>query len=193
MPPAQFLLIKVKIRGASAFFGDYFAICFPFPSTFAAETNEMQMKTTNRREAILSKTEYDIMSIIWDINHSVSAREIYDHLPEPQPAYTTLANEMRMLYEKGFVDHFKKDGEGKTHHFIAKIGRAEYVRKAMHDVKKTFFGGSLRSMLSYFIREEEISEEELVAFLHEMEDPSCSPFGGVNEHSTLNSDTDSKL
>ena len=150
------------------------------------------MKTTNRREAILSKTEYDIMSIIWDINHSVSAREIYDHLPEPQPAYTTLANEMRMLYEKGFVDHFKKDGEGKTHHFIAKIGRAEYVRKAMHDVKKTFFGGSLRSMLSYFIREEEISEEELVAFLHEMETPQ-PPLGGVNEHLTLNSDTDSKL
>ncbi len=27
------------------------------------------MKTTNRRESILSKTEYDIMSIIWDINH----------------------------------------------------------------------------------------------------------------------------
>ena len=69
------------------------------------------MKTTNRREGILSKTEYDIMSIIWDINHSVSAREIYDLLPEPKPAYTTLATEMRTLYEKGFVDHFKKDGE----------------------------------------------------------------------------------
>ncbi len=73
------------------------------------------MKTTNRREAILSKTEYDIMSIIWDINRSVSAREIYDLL-DPKPAYTTLATEMRMLYEKGFVDYFKKDGEGKTHY-----------------------------------------------------------------------------
>jgi len=111
------------------------------------------------------------MSIIWDFNHSVSAREIYDQLPEPKPAYTTLATEMRTLYEKGFVDHFKKDGEGKTHHYVAKIGKAEYVRKAMHDVKRTFFGGSLRSMLSFFIREEEISEEELIEFLHEMEDP----------------------
>ena len=126
------------------------------------------MKTTNRREAILSKTEYDIMSIIWDINRSVSAREIYDLL-DPKPAYTTLATEMRMLYEKGFVDYFKKDGEGKTHYYIAKIGKGEYVRKAMHDVKKTFFGGNLRSMLSFFIREEELSEEELINFLHEME------------------------
>lgn len=40
----------------------------------------------------------------------------------------------------------------------------------MHDVKKTFFGGSLRSMLSYFIQEEELTEEELVSFLHEMEE-----------------------
>ena len=127
------------------------------------------MRTTNRRETILSKTEYDIMSIIWDINRSVSAREIYELL-DPKPAYTTLATEMRMLYEKGFVDYFKKDGEGKTHYYIAKIGKGEYVRKAMHDVvKKTFFGGNLRSMLSFFIREEELSEEELINFLHEME------------------------
>ena len=42
------------------------------------------------------------------------------------------------------------------------------VRKAMHDVKKTFFGGNLRSMLSFFIREEELSEEELINFLHEL-------------------------
>ena len=66
-----------------------------------------KMKTNNRRETILSKTEYDIMSIIWDINRSVSAREIYEQL-DPKPAYTTLATEMRMLYEKGFVDYFKK-------------------------------------------------------------------------------------
>ena len=109
------------------------------------------------------------MSIIWDINRSVSAREIYDLL-DPKPAYTTLATEMRMLYEKGFVDYFKKDGEGKTHYYIAKIGKGEYVRKAMHDVKKTFFGGNLRSMLSFFIREEELSEEELINFLHELEE-----------------------
>ena len=126
------------------------------------------MKTNNRRETILSKTEYDIMSIIWDINHSVSAREIYEQL-DPKPAYTTLATEMRTLYEKGFVDYFKKGGEGKTHYYIAKVGKGEYVRKAMHDVKKTFFGGSLRSMLSYFIREEELTEEELISFLHSLE------------------------
>ena len=159
-------------------------IAIPCLIILQQKQHKRDMKTTNRRESILSKTEYDIMSIIWDINHSVSAREIYDQLPEPKPAYTTLANEMRMLFEKGFVDHFKKDGEGKTHHFVAKVGRAEYVRKAMHDVKRTFFGGSLRSMLSYFIREEEISEEELIEFLHEMEAPSDSPLGGGDNHQT---------
>ena len=127
------------------------------------------MKTTSKKGSLLSKTQYDIMSIIWDFNHSVSAREIYEQLPTPKPAYTTLATEMRTLYEKGFVDYFKKDGEGKTHYYIAKVGRAEYIRKAMHDVKKTFFGGNLRSMFSYFIREEKFTEEELINFLHELE------------------------
>lgn len=123
-----------------------------------------------RREGTLSKTEYDIMSILWDINHSASARDIYEHIPDPKPAYTTLANEMRMLFEKGFVDYFKKEGEGKTHQYIAKVGRPEYIRRSMQDVKKTFFGGSIRSMLSYFIQEEELTEEELLTFLHEIED-----------------------
>lgn len=123
----------------------------------------------SKRGTTLSKTEFDIMSILWDFNHSVSAREIYEKMEDPKPAYTTLATQMRTLFEKGYVDFFKKEGEGKTHQYIAKVGRAEYVRRTMLDVKKTFFGGSLRSMLSYFIQEEELSEEELLAFLRDME------------------------
>lgn len=128
-----------------------------------------------RQEGTLSKTEYDIMSILWAFNRSATAREIYEQIPDPKPAYTTLANEMRMLYEKGFVDYFKKEGEGKAHRYQVKVGRAEYVRRTMLDVKKTFFGGSLRSMLSYFIQEdEELSEEELLAFLRDMENELSS-------------------
>lgn len=122
-----------------------------------------------RREATLSKTEYDIMTILWDINQSATAREIYERLTAPKPAYTTLANEMRMLVEKGFVEYFKKEGEGKAYRYKMKIGRAEYIRRTMQDVKKTFFGGNLRSLLTYFIQQEELSEEELLDFLREME------------------------
>lgn len=121
------------------------------------------------REHTLSKKEYDIMSILWELNQSVSARDIYERIEEPRPAYTTLANELRMLCEKGFVDYFKREGEGKTYRYKAIVGRAEYVRRTILDVKKTFFGGSLRSMLSYFIQEEELTEEELLDFLREME------------------------
>ncbi len=129
-----------------------------------------------RKETTLSKTEYDIMSILWNINHSASVREIYEHIQDPKPAYTTLANEMRTLFEKGFVDYFKKEGEGKTHRYIAKVGRAEYIRRSMQDVKKDFFGGSFRSMLCFFIKEENLSEEELRGFLHDMESESSSPY-----------------
>ena len=43
----------------------------------------------------------------------------------------------------------------------------------MHDVKKTFIGGSLCSMFSYFIQEEELTEEDLLSFLHELEKEEC--------------------
>lgn len=113
------------------------------------------------------------MSILWDINHSACGRDILERYEDPKPIYTTLATYMKILYEKGFVDFFKKEGEGKTQWHIAKVSRKEYTRMTMESVKKDFFGNSLKSMFCYFIKEENLTPEdiqELLASLNEEED-----------------------
>ena len=70
-------------------------------------------------------------------------------------------NFLKILTEKGYLTYHKEKGQGKTHHFTPLVTRAEYTRRTMQDVKKNFFGGSLKSMFSYFIQEEELSDEEI--------------------------------
>ena len=82
-----------------------------------------------KKENTLTKVEFQVMSILWDINHSACAWDIIERWEEPKPAYTTIATYLKMLYERGYVDFFKNKGEGKTHMYVAKIGRAEYTRK----------------------------------------------------------------
>lgn len=118
-----------------------------------------------RKDNTLTKVEFQIMSILWDINHSACAWDILERYQEPKPAYTTIATYMRVLYEKGYVDYFKNKSEGKTHLYIAKVTRAEYARMTMKEMKKSLFDGSIKSMLCFFVKEENLTTEEIKELL----------------------------
>ncbi|MBO5134799.1 MAG: BlaI/MecI/CopY family transcriptional regulator [Bacteroidaceae bacterium] len=118
-----------------------------------------------RNEKTLTKVEFDVMTILWDLGRPACAWDIVNEWKEPKPAYTTIATYLRVLYEKGFVEFKKSKGEGKTHLYIPIVSRAQYTYKTMQEVKKNFFGGSLKSMLCYFIKEENLSQEEIQQLL----------------------------
>jgi predicted transcriptional regulator len=114
-----------------------------------------------KKNNTLTKVEFQIMSILWDINHSACAWDILERYEEPKPAYTTIATYLKVLYEKGYVEYFKNKGEGKTHMYVAKITRAQYTRQTMQEVKRNFFGDNIRSMFNYFVKEEQLSVQEI--------------------------------
>ena len=118
-----------------------------------------------RNENILTKVEFEVMSILWDLNKPACAWDVVNAWAEPRPAYTTVATYLKLLYEKGYLDFTKTKGEGKTHKYVPLVTRAEYTRRTMQDVKKYFFGGSLKSMFSYFVREEKLTAEEIQELL----------------------------
>lgn len=123
-----------------------------------------------RKDNTLTKMEFQIMSILWDINHSACGWDILNRFEEPKPAYTTIATYLKVLYEKGYVDFFKNKGEGKTHMYVAKVTRAEYTRQTMQDMKKNMFDGSLKSMFSFFVTEEKLTEEDISELLRIIRD-----------------------
>ena len=118
-----------------------------------------------RKDNTLTKVEFEVMNILWDINGGACAWDILEHYQDPKPAYTTIATYLKVLYEKGFLDFHKVGGQGKTHRYVPLVTRAEYTRRTMQEVKKNFFGGSVKSMLNYFVSEEKLSEDEIKELL----------------------------
>ncbi len=118
-----------------------------------------------RNDNTLTKVEFEVMNILWDINGAACAWDVLEHYKEPKPAYTTIATYLKVLYEKGYLDFHKVDGQGKTHRYVPLVTRAEYTRRTMQEVKQNFFGGSVKSMLNYFVQEENLSSDDVMELL----------------------------
>ena len=107
----------------------------------------------------LTKAETQVMNILWSLPESKGySSEIMSKFPESKPALTTLLTFLKILKDKGFVTSEKK---GKSQLFCAAVEKEEYTRSFMKEVKNTFFGGSLKSMFSFFAQNEDVSEEDL--------------------------------
>lgn len=123
----------------------------------------------------LTRAEMEIMSILWDSDKGMTTHEIIERYPEPKPAYSTVATFLKILINKGFIDSKKLEGGGKTLVFSPLMTRDEYTNRVMKEVKSSFFGNSLKSMLSFFVKQEEVSEEELKEIMEMINSNTVKP------------------
>jgi len=117
----------------------------------------------------LTKAEMEIMNILWDLGEPASVREVIEKYPDPKPAYTTTATFLTILTKKCFVKQERKENEGKSFFYSPLISREDYTRKVMTDVKDSFFGGSAKSLVNFFCREEKLSVDEIRELLKMVE------------------------
>lgn len=113
----------------------------------------MQQKT-------LTKGEMQVMNILWDMQQGACVADIQKRFPEPPPAYTTIATFLKIMEQKGFVEK-RKSGTGKTFVYSPLLTRERYRRLVMDDVKDTFFGGSVKSLVSFFAEEDELTQADI--------------------------------
>jgi len=107
----------------------------------------------------LTKAETQVMNVLWSLpDEQGRSAEIMERMPEPKPALTTLLTFLKILKEKGFVAA-EKLGKGQL--FKALVSREDYTRTYMNEVKQTFFGGSFTSLVSFFAKEERLSDREI--------------------------------
>ena len=122
------------------------------------------MKRTNE----LTRAELQVMNILWDMGKG-TVSEILEKFPEPQPAYNTVLTFLRILKEKKFV---ASEPIGKQHRFYPLVQHGEYTRNYMRNVKDNLFRGSAASLVNFFVKEENLSAEEieeLIALLRKNE------------------------
>ena len=110
----------------------------------------------------LAKREEQIMQVYWDLGKAF-IKEVIPHLPEPKPHYNSVATMVKILEEKGFVDH---ETVGNLYRYFPIISREEYQKHAMKDIVSQYFDNSYPRMLAFFAKEQNLSEDELKEILH---------------------------
>ena len=112
----------------------------------------------------LTKAEEDIMHILWELGEG-NVAAIIDELPEPKPAYNTVSTIVRILESKDFVDYRK---EGRGHIYFAKVKKNEYSNQSINKLVDGYFQGSFKSMVSFFMKKNDISINELETIMKEI-------------------------
>jgi predicted transcriptional regulator len=105
----------------------------------------------------ITKAQEDILKAVWEAE-SGAVSDILEKLPDPKPAYNTVATVIKVLEKKGYLGH---KTYGKTNVYFPLISRADY---AQHVLKATFtglFNRSINQLVSPLISGRNISIAEL--------------------------------
>lgn len=112
----------------------------------------------------LTKAEEEIMQILWDLKEA-NVASILEEMPQPKPAYNTVSTIVRILESKGFVDHRKK---GKGYSYFPVVEKETYTNQTMNNLIDSYFNGSFKSMVSFFMKKNKLDTTDLEAILKEI-------------------------
>ena len=105
----------------------------------------------------LTKAEEQVMQVLWELDGGF-VNEVIEKLPAPKPAYNTVSTIIRILEKKGFVG-FKAFGRAHRYHPI--VQKDDYRRFSMGKMLNNYFKGSFTEMVSFFVKENDMSLEEI--------------------------------
>ena len=112
----------------------------------------------------LTKAEEQVMQALWSLEKAF-LRDIVDAMPEPRPHQNTVATLLKILMEKEFV---AINVIGRQHEYFARISKADYSSRSMKQLVKGYFEGSFSNVVSFLVKENNISVDELEKLLQQI-------------------------
>lgn len=112
----------------------------------------------------LSAREEEVMLILWRLKKAF-VNDIIAEMPDPKPPYNTISSVVRKLEGEGIIAH---DAFGKTHRYYPVLKRHTYRRAVMKNYLKSYFDGSPKAFLSYFVRETGIEADDIHELMEDL-------------------------
>jgi predicted transcriptional regulator len=97
------------------------------------------------------------MQVYWELGKAF-IKEVIPHLPNPKPHYNSVATIVKILEDKGFLDH---EEVGNLYRYFPVVTKEQYQKHAMKDIVRQYFDNSYPRMLAFFAKEQNLSEKEL--------------------------------
>jgi predicted transcriptional regulator len=107
----------------------------------------------------LARREREIMNALFALGNRASAEEIRARLTTP-PSDSSVRVMLTRLEKKGYLKHQQ---DGLRYIYSATISPAAAKRTALQQYLQTFFGGSLKQMVTALVTEASWSDDELDA------------------------------
>jgi BlaI family transcriptional regulator, penicillinase repressor len=112
----------------------------------------------------LTRAEEQVMQVLWRLQKGF-LKDILENSPEPKAHSNTIATLLKILEEKGFVEH---EVQGRNNLYRPRVSKAEYGKKSLQQVVKSYFEGSPARMVSQFLNDNKLSAEDLEALLKQI-------------------------
>lgn len=110
------------------------------------------------------------MQIIWGLERC-TVRDLRDHikdeLGQPEPPHSTVSTIVRILEDKGFLDH---KAYGRTYEYFPLLSREEYSRQSLRKLVGDYFDGSMNRLVSFLVKKEDLSLSELSRLIEKIEE-----------------------
>lgn len=104
----------------------------------------------------LTHKEEEVMTILWRLERAF-VNDIIDQM-EDKPPYNTVSSIVRKLVAEGLIGYTPF---GKTHQYFPLLKKEDYRANAFRQFMDNYFGGSPTALLSYFVKEENMDQEDL--------------------------------
>lgn len=105
----------------------------------------------------ITRAQEDILKVIWEIKEGAIS-DVLHQLPEPKPAYTTVATVIKVLEKKGYLSH---KTYGKTNVYFPVVSKKEYTGNVLRSTISGLFNGSVNQLVSHFVKDKEVDIQEL--------------------------------
>jgi len=112
----------------------------------------------------LTKAEEQVMQVLWKLDKAF-LREIVEAMPNPRPHQNTVATLLKILAEKDFVGI---EVLNRHHQYYPLVSKEDYSKRSMKQLVKGYFEGSFSNVVSFLVKENNISVEELESLLQQI-------------------------
>jgi predicted transcriptional regulator len=119
----------------------------------------------------LTKAEEDIMQIIWEIA-PCTVSDIRNYMVEQlgmkKPPHSTVSTMVRILDDKkGFLKH---TAYGRTFVYEPAVSKEDYSRQSLKTLVRDYFEGSMNSLVSFLVEEQDLSLKDLSELVDKLEE-----------------------
>ena len=114
----------------------------------------------------LTEKEEEVMEMIWELG-PCAPKDVVARDDEPKPHVNTIATMFQSLEKKGYLCH---EAKGRGYIYSAVVDKEKYGRSKMKSFVGRFFGNSYMNVVSAFVEDEKLTEDELLGLLRQLKD-----------------------